>query len=200
MGYEIGQEIDAASWGALFGRRGIWRCDADPQWYIFVTAPQGEVAAGAWLRRNGVPECWFPTEPKWRRVPRGKVRKVRYFAPVVPRYLFAVIDKEPNWDVLFARARGKLVGVVSCNGTPIPIPERDMMAMRQVPARLAAITEKRRIAAMIRPGDRVEIEDGPLAGWTVDVARIHAGIASIVIPMLGLDEVKVPADRLRKVG
>jgi len=200
MGYEIGQRIDDDAWQAMFGKRGIWIKDADPQWYIFVTAPQRELQAEAWLRRNGVHECWFPTEPRWRRIPRGMVRKVRYMAPIVPRYLFVMIDKEPNWDVLFDRARGKLTGVVSRDGVPMPICEADMLKMRHVPVTLEAIREKRRLASMIREGDRVEVMSGPLEGWMVDVSRIHAGMARIIIPMLGLDEVDVPIDRLRRVG
>lgn len=200
MAFEIGQPVDPTAWATMFGKRGLWARDADPQWYIFTTAPQGELPAEAWLRRNGVPECWFPTEMKWRIIPRGKRRKVPYMAPIAPRYLFSVLDKVPHWDVLFDRARGKLTGVVSRDGVPQPIPEAAMMQMQQVPQRLETLREDMRRARQIGPGDRATVQDGPMAGWTVDVTRIHAGIAHIVIPLLGQREVPIEEARLRKLG
>lgn len=200
MGYEIGQKIDAETWQSMFGKRDLWVRDADPRWYIFITAPQGELPAEAWLRRNGVPECWFPTEERWKRIPRGKVRKVKYLAPIVPRYLFVTLDKEPNWDLLFERSLGKLTGVVCRDGVPMPISERDMLKMQQVPATLFAIREKKRLATIVRAGDRVRVLSGAFEEWVVDVSRVHAGVAHVILPMLGLNEVEVPVDRLARVG
>lgn len=202
-GYQAGQVIPPEEWQAIFGKRGLWAAPLPaPQWYIFTTAAQRELPAEAWLRRNGVPECWFPTETRWRNLPRGKRRKVSYLAPIAPRYLFAVLDKEPHWDVLFARARvlGNITGVVSRNGVPQPIPEAAMMQMRHVPQRLEAIRAEMEAAKRINPGDRAEIITGPLAGWTVDIATIHDGIASFVLPLLGKSAASVELSGLRKIA
>lgn len=179
--------------------RGIWREDWPPAWFIFTTPAQSESAAAAWLQAQGVCECWFPVEVRWRRQPHGRRAKVKYSAPIVPRYIFAFLPAEPHWDVLFDRARGKLSGVVSRDGLPLAIPEAAILQMRHVPERLALIRERDRIARIVRPGDRASVTTGPLAGWTVDVESIHGGIARIVVPLLGRSSVEISVANLARI-
>jgi len=171
----------------------------EPEWHILTTAPQAELPAIAWLERNGVPDAWCPTETRWKKVPRGRRKRVEYQAPIAPRYVFVPFPRRPVWHVLFERARGKLTGVVAKDGVPLCIPEAQIAQMEQVPKRLAAIKEREDRRRRVGPGDRVHIASGPLQGWTVEVARIHAGIAYFVAPLLGEREVAVGVDRLRKV-
>lgn len=178
--------------------RGIWRTTWQPAWFIFITAPQAETAAEAWLRRNGCEDCWFPSEERWR-ASRGRRRKVAYLAPIVPRYLFARLPMEPHWDVLFAEARGKITRVVSRDGIPLPVPEAAILQMQHLPERLAVIRETARRAAEIRRGDRAMITAGPLSGWIIDVAGIHGGIARAVLPLLGGTEVEISEANLKKL-
>ena len=192
MTYQVGQIVEFPQ------ARGIWRRDWEPSWFILTTPAQSEAPASAWLMAQGCAECWFPTEVRWRRIPRGKRSKVKYLAPIVPRYVFALMPAEPHWDVLFSRARGKVSGVVSRYGIPAPISDADMAGMREVPQRLANAREVARQARTIRAGDRASVTSGPLAGWTVDVESIHAGIARIVVPLLGRSSVEISEEHLVK--
>lgn len=184
--------------------RGIWASEWDPSWFIFTVPPRGELPASAWLSRNGVTECWHPTETAFKRTRFKPNLRIPYERPVAPGYLFVVLPQRPHWDVLFARARGKLLKVVSHQGEPVPIPETEMAKMKHLPQRLAAIREaeaaireaeaaKRRINV----GDKVSLQIGGIE-WQVTVDRIHAGIASFIIPLLGGREVQVPVETLRK--
>lgn len=171
-----------------------------PVWYIFRTAPRSELAAIAWLARNGVADAWCPMETRWRRIPKGRRNKVQYQAPIAPGYLFVPFFHRPVWHVLFERSRGKLIAVVANQGIPMEIKEDDIADMKHVPGRIAAIKEREEERRRIHPGDKVDVQDGPLKGWTVEVSRIHAGIAYFVAPLLGEREISVAVEKLRKSG
>lgn len=184
--------------------RGIWASEWEPSWFIFTVPPRGELPASAWLSRNGVTECWYPSETAFKRTRFKPNQRIPYERPVAPGYLFVVLPQRPHWDVLFARSRGKLLKVVSHQGEPVAVPEDTIAAMALVPQRLAAIREaeaanreaeaaKRRLNA----GDRATVS---IAGieWQVTVDRIHAGIAHFVVPLLGGREVQVPVGSLTK--
>lgn len=179
--------------------RGIWASEWEPSWFIFTVPPRGELPASAWLSRNGVTECWHPTETAFKRTRFKPNQRIPYERPVAPGYLFAVLAHRPHWDVLFARSRGKLLRVVSHNGQPIAVPESVILDMEQVPHRLASIKEAERAKRTIGPGDRVAVSVAGIE-WQVEVSRIHEGIASFVIPLLGGREVSASVDTLRKVG
>lgn len=192
MTYTIGQIIP------IERRRGIWHRPIDAAWYIFNTKPQQEIAASAWLVKNGALDAWFPHEIGWRKIARGRPRKIEYLRRIAPGYVFALLGNEPHWDVLFREARGKLTRVVSHNSVPMQIPESSIAQMQHVPRRIEEIREAARQARMIRPGDKAEITDGPLSGWVVDVTRIDAGIAHFVVPLLGERETAIPVARLER--
>lgn len=177
--------------------RGIWASDWEPSWFIFQVPPRGELPASAWLSRNGVGECWYPSETAFKRNRFKPGQRIPYERPVAPGYLFAVLPYEPHWDVLFDRSRKKLSKVVSHNGLPVAIPEYIIAKMAKLPQRLATIREAEAAKRRINPGDTVEIS---IAGidWQVTVDRIHAGIAHFVVPLLGGREVQRPVDGLRK--
>ncbi|MGC4232867.1 MAG: transcription termination/antitermination NusG family protein [Niabella sp.] len=202
-GYYIGQVIQHDPGRGIEGEL----MDA-PIWFAFVTPPQKETAAKVWLERRGV-ECWFPTEQRWRRVPRGKVSRVAYDARVVPRYVFARFHGYPQWDVL--RQSRWISGVIGRGDMPIPITDKTLSEMATVPGRLqylrdqaaAAAAERRRREIelrTIRPGDTVQIRDGACEGWIVDVSDVHAGIASFIVPILGDRMISIETDRLEKVA
>ena len=188
---EIGDIIPAPT------SRGIWHHDWEPAWHIFTVPPRGELPATAWLTRNGVSECWHPTETAYKRTRFKPNQRIPYERPVAPGYLFVVLPQRPHWDVLFARSRGKLLKVVSHNGEPLPIPESEIGKMRLVPQRLASIREAEAARRRLNPGDKATVS---IAGieWQVTVDRIHAGIAHFIVPLLGGREVQAPVDALRK--
>jgi hypothetical protein len=175
--------------------RGIWAADWEPSWFIFTVPPRGEMPASAWLTRNGTSEVWYPSETAFKRNRFKPGQRIPYERPVAPGYLFAVLPSRPHWDVLFSRSRGKLLRVVSHNGEPVAVPEGVIASMAQVPQRLATIREAEREKRMVKPGDKVAVQIGGVE-WTVEVNRIHEGIASFVIPLLGGREVQAPVDSL----
>lgn len=153
-----------------------------PQWFAFTTPPQKERAAKAWLDLRGV-DAWYPTETRWRHRPRAKIKREKYEATVVPRYILARFTGFPQWDIL--RACRYLSGVIGHDGTPLPVTDETLCEMRAVPA---VLTEMKRVKIereTIRPGDRAEICDGPFAGWVVEVNTITAGLARFMLPLMG---------------
>ncbi|MGZ9812628.1 transcription termination/antitermination NusG family protein [Pseudoroseicyclus sp. H15] len=158
------------------------------QWFILTTPPQRERAASAWLLRLGLADVWFPTEEAWSIRSRGPRRKVRYERLIAPRYVFALFDRQPIWDVLFDRALDRISGVVGHDGQPCAIPYREMAKMKAVPQRLEALRRMEldreraeRLARAPVAGEPAAICAGPLAGKVVDVSRIDRGIASWIM-------------------
>lgn len=177
--------------------RGIWADPWEPAWFIFQVPPRGELPASAWLSRNGVEECWYPSETAFKRNRFKPNLRIPYERPVAPGYLFAIMPNRPHWDVLFHRSRGKLLKVVSHNGEPFPVPEKTIAEMDKVPQRLAAIREAEAAKRRVNAGDIVRVKISGIE-WQVTVDRIHAGIANFVLPLLGGHEVKAPVEALRK--
>lgn len=172
---------------------------AEPEWYIFLTAPQKEKATAAWLKQNGVTEAWYPVEERWRNIRRGQRKRIKYEAPTAPRYLFALFSQKPNWHVLKIRSQGKIAGVVTDRGAPLAVTEDVLLNMKEVPERIAVIKKREEEKRRLNPGDKADVTSGPLCGWTVDVTRIHAGIAYFIAPLLGDREVAIEVEKLSKV-
>jgi transcription antitermination factor NusG len=185
----------------------------EPKWFIFRTAPQAELASIVWLERNGVDHAWCPTTVVWQRLPGHARRKVRRERVIAPGYVFARFRRRPIWHVLRERSKRKLVGVVSKSvivsdgrsvEVPVAVDHKDIMRMKHVPERIARIRareiEKARTAAVIRPGDSVDVLDGALEGWTLPVDRIDAGIAYFIVPLFGGREIGVEVGRVKKSG
>lgn len=191
--YFIGQTIP------LEPRRPVQVGDAVPLWYGFQTPPQKETSAQAWLEKRGI-EAWFPTEPRRRRLPKGKRAFVEYDGKVVPRYIFARFTGYPQWDVL--RDCRWLSRVIGVDGNPLPVSDDVMSQMEKVPQRLEIIRQREAEKRIIRPGDKVRISSGPMDGWIVDVSAVHAGIAKLILPqaLLGISETQVAVSRLHKIA
>jgi transcription antitermination factor NusG len=190
--YRIGQSV-AAPRAAVAAVQG--EALSAPQWFAFMTPPRREVSAQAWLAQRGV-ESWYPTEQRWRTIPRARVKRVPYEAAVVPRYIFARFLGQPQWHVL--RDCPYLTGVVGHSGRPLPITDLVLAQMRGVPARIAEIRQREEERRRIRVGDRVTIRDGAMRGWVVEVQSIHAGIAQFIAPFLGNIAVEIEVSRLAK--
>ncbi|WP_313353299.1 hypothetical protein [Paracoccus sp. (in: a-proteobacteria)] len=75
-----------------------------------------------------------------------------------------------------------------------------MAQIAQVPERLEIIRRREAEKRIIRQGDKVEIVDGVMRGWVVDIASVHAGLAKFLVPLLGEREVEIGVDRLRKLA
>lgn len=185
--YQIGQIVD------LPERRGPQVGEAQPRWFAFTTPPLKEPNAKAWFEHHGI-ECWYPSETRWRRIPRGRKKKAPYEARLVPRYIFARFTGKPQWDVL--QSSRWISGVIGIEGRPMPIRDTTLSQMAHVPAAIAKMRAEAEEAARVRAGDRVEIKDGSMQGWVVDVVDVHKGMARLLIGILGGHEATISVDRL----
>lgn len=185
---ERGRSIQGEDWGQT-------------QWFALVTKPQKEKAAKVWLERNGV-EVWYPTETAWRKVARGKRKKVAYERTVAPRYIFAGFTGQPQWDMLFNLFPGKLhlSGVVGHAGRPLPIKDDELCEMSMIPDRLVEQRAAIEDALKIKTGDKVEVLEGSMRGWVVDVGSVRGPIARLLVPLLGNCHPDIPIEHLRKLG
>lgn len=199
MQYQIGQIIhgEPVRVAAQYGP------DSEPRWFAFMTPPQKEVSAKAWLEWHGV-EAWYPVETRWRNVPRAKVRRKPYEAVIVPRYIFARFTASPAWHVL--RGCRFLSRVVGVEDRPLPISDDVMAQIEQYPATLnerrAEILKRRQEEErrrIVGPGDKVMVRDGALAGWVVGVAEVQGGIAKLFSPLLGPLKAETEVARLVKL-
>ncbi|RDD69223.1 transcription termination/antitermination protein NusG [Paracoccus versutus] len=192
MTYQIGQVIPLE-----YERKPVQMGSTAVAWYGFQTPPQKEASAKAWLVHRGV-EAWYPSEIRHRRIPKGKRKFAEYEARLVPRYIFARFTGHPQWGVL--QGCKWLSRVIGVNGNPLPVSDETMALMAQVPERLEVIRQREAEKRIIRRGDRVEIIDGAMQGWIVDISAVHAGVARFMIPLLGEREAEIGIDRLRKLA
>ena len=169
-----------------------------PKWFVFLS--RTESRAVPFLLRHGADEAWFPVEKYWRTLPRGVRGKVEATRRIAPGYVFALLPQEPDWGSLIRSSTGKITGVICRDCLPLPVPERQMMQMMQVPRSLEIIRERERIAKTLFPGDRARVISVPFADWQVDITRVHEGIARFMVPFLGSQrEVEHPITDLLKV-
>lgn len=171
-------------------RRPIWGKEFDePKWFIVTSWPErrpGKVksvldldAAGDLVALGVKPgNIWAPTNRVI--MGRGKNQFIRHRL-IVSGYLFALMEREPAWDLLIERApRHRLRGVVSVGGVPYEVPLRVLSQMAQMPDRLRELKaeEDAALAARLpKPGQQARLTTGPLAGYMVDIKSIDRGIA-----------------------
>lgn len=178
---------------------------AVPQWFILVTPPQKERKARRWLERIGIQpdDIWFPVTREW--VPASGAR-LKYEREVLlaPRYVFARFDRDPDWPRLFAAApMGCVRGVVSRGEVPYAVPLRVMAQMATMPGRVAelrAAEEAAIEARRPRAGDVARLTQGPLAGYMVDITRVHAGLARFVMADGAPIQGEARVETMEKVG
>ena len=125
------------------------------QWYVVNTQPAAEHKALAHLHRQGF-DVYLPRYLKR----RSHARRIDWVAaPLFPRYLFVDMDLDScRW-----RAIGSTVGVVQLVGfgrrpTPLPAAVIDELKRREDEKGLITV----RHPDGFRPGDAVQLTDGPL--------------------------------------
>ena len=165
-------------------------------WFVLIVPPQGELAATAWLAREGVAEAWGPTEIVHVRQPRPPHKWIPRVKPIATGYLFARLPRRPIWPFLFDQSRGKITDVLRIGEMPVALADADLLQMREVPERLRHMREAAKEAATVRPGDTVTVTAGTLAGWQVTVDSVHGNVARISAPLLG----KLPVVEVSKLA
>jgi transcription antitermination factor NusG len=124
-----------------------------PAWYAIWTRSRHEQVVREQLEGKGV-ETFLPTITRWS---RWKDRKKKIDWPLFPGYCFARFAAAERLPVL--KSAG-VVSIVSFEGEPAPIPEREIDGIR----RLIQSDLQYDPCPFIREGSLVEVVHGPLRG------------------------------------
>jgi transcription antitermination factor NusG len=130
------------------------------RWYALYTYPRHEKAVADQLESKAV-EAFLPTlttESRW------KDRRVRIQTPVFPGYVFARISPGQRSKVLNAPG---VIRMLSFNGTPVPIDDSEIEAVKLCLERGAALKPH----PFLEVGDRVRVRSGMLEGLEGLISR-----------------------------
>jgi transcription antitermination factor NusG len=130
------------------------------RWFAVWTRSRHEQIVRGQLEGKAI-ESFLPTIPKWS---RWKDRKKKIEWPLFPGYCFARFDPSARLDVL--KCMG-VVSIVSVDGEPAPIPERDIDSIRQLVESDLAYDP----CPLLRKGSMVEVTYGPLKGVVGRLSR-----------------------------
>ena len=127
--------------------------EAERQWFAIWTRSRHEQAVREQLQRKHL-EAFLPTITKWS---RWKDRRKRIDWPLFPGYCFARFDPRERMPVLTCAG---VVNIVSFEGEPAPIPQREIESIRLLVESDLAYDP----CPLIREGSMVEVVHGPLRG------------------------------------
>ena len=171
------------------------------RWYVVHTRPQKELLAAGLLEERLDVAAYLPEalQPY-----RGEMR----LRPLFPRYLFVHADLAVTPASAFDSMPG-VIRLVVFGGQALPVDEQVVVALRQEVTRLNAAGGLFRTT--LRPGDRVRVRTGPLAGLeAVFVEPLAPGDrAAVLLDFLGrqnrvtvaladMDPAPEPAPRRRR--
>jgi transcription antitermination factor NusG len=150
--------------------RGIVGAKLDTaRWHALVTPPGKEQAAKAVLAREGV-FSFYPTEERTRFF-RGE--KIVTKHPTITRIIYARFKRQPQWDVLRAR---RVINGVFCYGTrPIALPYDVIRSLQGLPTRIERLQAAKEALQRLYAGETVQVTEGPLSGFMVDVTQAKDG-------------------------
>ena len=126
---------------------------SDPHWFALWTRSRHEQVVREQLEQKGV-EAFLPTVTRWS---RWKDRKKKIDWPLFPGYCFARFNPGDRLPVL--KCTG-VVNIISFEGEPAPIPDHEILGIRQLVESDLAYDP----CPLIREGAMVEVKSGPLKG------------------------------------
>jgi transcription antitermination factor NusG len=130
------------------------------RWYAVYTYPRHEKTVREQLESKSV-EAFLPTfvsESRW------KDRRVRIQTPLFPGYVFTRIDLRERSKVF---AVPGVIRMLSFNGTPAPIDDSELQAVRLCLERGVIVQPY----PLLEVGDRVRVRSGVLAGLEGLISR-----------------------------
>lgn len=159
---EVGDHVEIPASRSLVGAE-----LPEPIWLALLVAPQKERAARERLRSQDGVFAFYP-ERKIHKVRNGQTISRTF--PVVSQIVYALFHRHPQFDVM--RDQGLIRGVFCRGNRPIILPTT---IVKSIQGLAVAWDELQEAKTQLRRGDRVEIIEGPLAGFMVDVERSVAG-------------------------
>lgn len=151
------------------------RADVSEAWFAVWTRSRHESAVLDQLAGKGI-EAFLPTITRWS---RWKDRKKRVDWPMFPGYCFARIDPA---DSLGVRTCSGVVTIVSFEGRPAPIPDREIESVKT----LLEGDLRSDPCPLIHEGALVEVMWGPLRGVVGRLVRkgTHARLV-LAVDLIG---------------
>jgi transcription antitermination factor NusG len=125
----------------------------DSRWFALWTRSRHEQVVREQLEQKRI-EAFLPTVTRWS---RWKDRKKKIDWPLFPGYCFARFDARDRLPIL--KCSG-VVSIISFEGEPAPIPEHEIVGIRQLVESDLAYDP----CPMIHEGMLVEVVHGPLKG------------------------------------
>ena len=141
----------------------------EPRWYAAYTRSRHEKRVAEQLELGRV-ESYLPLCEKQS---RWQDRRVRVQLPLFPGYVFVRLALRERLAVL--RIPG-VVGLVSVNNIPVPLPEEQIDSLRQVLGKCFRAEPY----PFLNAGRRVRVCYGPLAGFEGILVRRKAGCRVVV--------------------
>jgi transcriptional antiterminator RfaH len=137
-------------------------CGSEMRWFAVQSHPRREAFAASGVGRLGL-DVFLP---RMRPERSGRIRRRHGVGPLFPSYFFARFRPAHHLD----RVRYSLgvSRVVSAGAQPLPVPDEAISELRERADENGVIVLK---APAFHPGDRVEIQDGPLRGLVGRVER-----------------------------
>lgn len=159
-------------------------------WYLVVTKSQSEFKAQENLLRQGY-ETYLPLVQNSR---RRNGKNIKRTESLFPRYLFIHLDKETdNWAPI--RSTIGVAGLVRFGGMPAVVPEKMIANFKNNENEfgLQSVETKE-----LKPGDKVEIIDGPFEGHTAIFQKLkNTERVSVLLDIVGKNtQVTLSADEL----
>lgn len=138
----------------------VWGAYLQSHWYAVYTCANHEHRVADQLASRGVEHFL----PQYETVRRWKDRKVRLQLPLFPGYVFVQLALRDRLRVLQVPSVVRLVGF---NGHPVPLPEGDVIRIREFLHRGFRAEPH----PYLTVGKRVRVNSGPLAGMEGILSR-----------------------------
>ena len=126
------------------------------RWLCVHTRPRRETGAERYCREVLKLDTYYPRLKRLKTIRRVKRWVV---GPLFPRYFFCRLNLAQNFRAV--QYAPQVIGVVSFGGRPTPVDDAIIDQIRQWAGEAVDIV---RVRPGFRPGDLVEIADGPLRG------------------------------------
>ena len=171
-------------------------------WYALRVEARKETAVALILNRRGftafVPTGWHP-----RRISSRQHKRIEFTGPILVRYVLVGFDRPVPWPVIRG-ASIHILGVVATDGTPSPLPARDMKLL------FANHVSESLVPTIVqeRPAQRkrfkrcriARVLEGLLRGEVVSVEKVKGNKAEICLdPSPDVRPFVVPVDNLEPI-
>lgn len=150
----------------------------DPSWYAVHTIARGEYMAHRSLRAAGFDTLYL----HYQGTAKHARRVIGVLKPLFPRYLF--VGVRPGQSFYTINNTPGVASVVHGNGGPLSISAQviqDLAARADSDGRVGAPEKAKR--RLYKPGERVRVTEGPLAGYDATVCVDDAERITILIDM-----------------